>query len=719
MTHIELKVTGMTCAACSGRVERVLLKRDGVLSAVVNLTTETATVEFDENRCSVENLIEKIKKLGFGAEIYNEKKDKMKTDTKGIMVSFWVSAVLTFPLILGMILGFLGIHIHFLHNPYFQLALATPVQFIIGFRFYKHGFYALRAKSPNMDVLVALGTSAAYFFSLYNVIAGKTVSGSMEGLYFESSMTIITLILLGKYLEANARNKTSEAIRKLMALQPETAVLIKDGEEKVVPISEVEAGDVLLVRPGERIPVDGVITTGSSSVDESSLTGESMPVDKNAGDNVFCSTINKSGAINVKAQKVGRETTLSNIVRMVKSAQGHKAPIQKVADKVSAVFVPVILGVAIISFAGHMIYSGGFEKALVNAVSVLVVACPCSLGLATPTAIMVGTGLGAEKGILIKGGEYLELLHKVTDVILDKTGTVTKGKPEVTDVIAYSVSKEDVAKIGVSLEDKSEHPIAKAVSKLAFQKREVTEFISHTGMGVSGIVEGKQCTVGGISLAEKYGATPDEKVKDDINRLENQAKTVMVLTEDKEVIGIIAVSDKVKDEAKEAIEELKNMGVAVCMVTGDNEHTAKAAAELSGIENVIWSAKPEDKSEYVKALKSEGRICAMTGDGINDAPALALSDVGIAVSEGTDIAMEASDVTLLNGNLKLLPMAIRLSKLTMRKIKQNLFWAFIYNGIGIPFAALGFLNPIIAGAAMALSSVSVVTNSLLLRKSKL
>ncbi len=725
MLRAELKITGMTCAACSGRIERVLSKTSGITSASVNLTCEIASVVFDEEVISVEDIIAKIQKLGFGAKVYNEESEKKdKSSEKSLFFSFLVSAILTSPLILGMLLDWIGLPVHFLHNPYLQLILATPVQFIIGFRFYKHGFLALRAKSPNMDVLIALGTSAAYFFSLYNILAGNVIHGSMEGLYFESAMTIITLILLGKTMEQRAKSKTSDAIRKLMELQPDIATIIKDGTEKTVKIDELEVGDIILVRPGERIPADGVIIDGFGSIDEASLTGESVPVDKKVGDNVFCATINCLGALKIKVTHIGKDTALSKIIKMVKQAQGHKAPIQKIADKVSAIFVPTILAIALVTFVLWIVVTKNIETALINAVSVLVIACPCSLGLATPTAIMVGTGLGAEKGILIKGGEYLETVRKINAVVLDKTGTITKGKPEVTDVVILSdeMGEDEIIRVVAAVENMSEHPLGRAIAAYCsgYDFLSVSDFLSHTGMGVSAIVDNTTVATGTRELMHKFETDITGDAENIAVTLENNGKTVMFVSFDSILVAIIAVADSVKETSAEAIEKLSVMGIKTYMLTGDNQRTATAIAKELNIEGFLAEAKPEDKAEYIKSLKEMGYVCAMVGDGINDAPALAVSDVGIAMSNGTDIAMEAADITLMNGNLLLVPAVFKLSEFTMRKIHQNLFWAFIYNTIGIPFAAFGFLNPIIAGAAMAFSSVSVVTNSLLLkRKGKL
>ena len=720
METIELKIGGMTCAACSGRIERVLAKTDGIKGVGVNLTTATAIVTYDPDVISFSEITEKIIKLGFEAELFSEDDtvDFAKAEMRNLKISIIFSAILTIPLVLGMILGWFGIHIHFLHNPWFQLIVATPVQFIIGWRFYKHGFLALKAMNPNMDVLIALGTGTAYFFSLYNTLTGKTNPNSMVGLYFESSMTIITLILFGKYMEARAGAKTSDAISKLIAMQPKTANLITDSGEKTIPLSEIEPDDILIVRPGEKIPVDGEMVKGNSSIDESMLTGESMPADKSAGENVFCGTINLSGTFYMKALKIGKDTTLSQIIRLVRNAQGVKAPIQKVADKVSSIFVPAILIIAAFSFTGWLIAGRGFTTALLNAVSVLVIACPCSLGLATPTAIMVGTGIGASHGILIKGGEYLETAHKITAVVLDKTGTVTKGMPSVTDIISRDGTEFPLSYV-CAIEELSEHPLAKAICKYAEDKNTsypvVSDFISVTGMGVSAIVDEKKWFIGTRNLMtenqidfssyEQYAAA-----------LEGNGKTVMFVGCNHEFMGLIAVSDVIKDTSKEAVRQLKALGCEVYMLTGDNRATAVYIAKKAEITNVFAGVLPDNKSKKITELKNSGHITAMAGDGINDAPALATADIGIAMGNGTDIAIESAHITLMRNDLTLIPAAIRLSKKTMQKIKQNLFWAFIYNSVGIPIAAFGLLTPMLAGAAMAFSSVSVVANSLLLKR---
>ncbi len=718
MQYQELKIGGMTCAACSGRIERVLSKTDGIESVTVNLTAGMASVHFDDSLLSLESIIEKIVKLGFEAEDFHEEDliDTTQKESRSLKYNLLISSILTFPLIGGMVLSWFGIHLPLLHHPWLQLMLATPVQFWIGWRFYKHGFLALKSLSPNMDVLIALGTGAAYFFSLYNVLSGNTIPGTMEGLYFESSMSIITLILLGKYLETHARAKTSDAISKLIALQPQTATLWSDGTPKEIPLAEVEPGDILLVRPGEKIPVDGTITDGFTSIDESMLTGESMPRDKSVDDTIFCASINLSGAIRMKAERIGRDTTLSQIIKVVRSAQGVKAPIQKIADKVSAVFVPAILLLALITFLGWFWATKQLESALVNAISVLVIACPCSLGLATPTAIMVGTGLGANLGILIKGGEYLETAHKLTSVVFDKTGTITKGEPSLTDCIPVTGKKESLLANIAAIETPSEHPLARAIVRGAtgMTLPVCEDFQSITGKGVSGKIQNSLWIIGTRTLMQENNIDISA-IETTASELEAQGKTVMFAGCDGILLGILAVADTIKPSAVQAIKELGKLEINVSMLTGDNAKTAQAIAQEAGIQHVFAEVLPSNKAKQIAALQSEGHVVAMVGDGINDAPALATADIGFAMGGGTDIAIESADITLMREDLTLIPAAIRLSKMTMKKIRQNLFWAFLYNSVGIPFAALGFLSPILAGAAMAFSSVSVVTNSLLLR----
>jgi len=730
--QLSLKISGMSCAACSARIEKVLNKIDGVEKAAVNLASETAAVEYDNSKVKTADIIKAVQDLGYSAERAEEvsrdrEKEQREKETKRLKRELIISAILSSPLILAMILTLIRVDAPYLHNEIFQLIIATPVQFIIGFRFYKNAFYALRAKSANMDVLIAMGTSAAYFFSVYNVFFQEMMPGmAMKDLYFEAAAVIITLVLLGKYLEAVAKGKTSEAIKKLMGLQAKTARVIRNGQETDIPVEEVEVGDVVLVRPGEKVPVDGKILEGNSSLDESMLTGESLPVEKKAGDSVIGATINKFGTFKFQAMKIGKDTALSQIIKMVEDAQGSKAPIQKVADQVSGVFVPVVIGIALLTF---LIRYFGIDQgqnitpALVSAVSILVIACPCALGLATPTAIMVGTGKGAENGILIKGGEHLEMAYKINAVILDKTGTITKGEPAVTDIISIDgTESEEILKLAATAEKNSEHPLGVAIYEKGKAElktvRDPEKFEAIPGRGVLAVIGGANVYLGTRKLMMENNI-PINDVESTVARLEEEGKTAMLMAVNNTLRGVIAVADTVKENSKEAISDLQSMGIKVYMITGDNKRTAQAIAKQVGIGNVLAEVLPEKKAEEVEKLKNAGMVVAMVGDGINDAPALATSDVGMAIGTGTDVAMEAADITLMRGDLRSIPMAITLSRKTIRKIRQNLFWAFIYNIIGIPIAAVGLLNPIFAGGAMAFSSVSVVTNSLSLKRAKL
>lgn len=719
-----LKISGMSCAACSARVEKVLGRMDGVYSAVVNLASEKASVEYDSSKIKVSDIIKAVDSIGYKAERADEissdrEKEQREKEIRRLRLELVISAVLTAPLLFSMLLMVTGIDIPFFHNEYFQLIIATPVQFIIGFRFYRNAYHALRSRSANMDVLIAMGTTASYFFSIYNAFfAGH--GHEMKELYFETSAVIITLILLGKYLEAVAKGRTSEAIKKLMGLQAKTARVVRDGEEEDIPVEQVVPGDVIIVRPGEKIPVDGKILEGNSAVDESMLTGESIPVEKKAGDFVVGATINRFGTFRFEATRVGKDTVLSQIIRMVEEAQGSRAPIQKIADKVSGVFVPAVLGIALVTFLAWYLISGDFAQAVVSAVSVLVIACPCALGLATPTAIMVGTGRGAENGILIKGGEHLEMMCRLNAVVLDKTGTVTKGQPEVTDVIPLgNMERGYVLRLAAVAEKNSEHPLGEAIYEYGLKEAntipDAEQFGAIPGKGVRAVVDEREIYIGTRMLMQETGidTEPAEAV---IAGLEDEGKTAMLMAADGRLEAVMAVADTLKEGSKEAIDELKKMGIEVYMITGDNKRTAASIARQAGIANVLAEVLPEHKAEEIRKLKDQGKKTAMAGDGINDAPALAAADIGIAMGTGTDVAIEAADITLLRGDLMLIPAAIRLSRMTMRKIKQNLFWAFIYNIIGIPFAAFGLLNPMIAGGAMAFSSVSVVTNSLSLKR---
>ncbi|MGN4813508.1 heavy metal translocating P-type ATPase [Bacillus cereus group sp. MYBK163-2] len=729
----EFTVSGMTCAACANRVEKRLNKLDGVNKATVNFALESATVDFNPDEVNVNEMKSAITKLGYKLEVKPDDQDastdhrlqEIERQKKKFIISF----ILSFPLLWAMVSHFSFTSFIYLPdmlmNPWVQLALATPVQFIIGGQFYVGAYKALRNKSANMDVLVALGTSAAYFYSVYLSIQSIGSSEHMTDLYFETSAVLITLIILGKLFEAKAKGRSSEAIKKLMGLQAKTATVVRDGTEIKILIEEVVAGDIVYVKPGEKIPVDGEIVEGKSAIDESMLTGESIPVDKSIGDVVIGSTINKNGFLKVKATKVGRDTALAQIIKVVEEAQGSKAPIQRVADQISGIFVPVVVVIAIITFAVWMIFvtPGDFGGALEKMIAVLVIACPCALGLATPTSIMAGSGRSAEYGILFKGGEHLEATHRLDTVILDKTGTVTNGKPVLTDVIvADGFNENELLRLVGAAERNSEHPLAEAIvegikeKKIDIQSSETFEAIP--GFGIESVVEGKHLLIGTRRLMKKFNIDIEE-VSKSMEALEREGKTAMLIAIDKEYAGIVAVADTVKDTSKAAIARLKKMGLDVVMITGDNTQTAQAIAKQVGIDHVIAEVLPEGKAEEVKKLQANGKKVAMVGDGINDAPALATANIGMAIGTGTDVAMEAADITLIRGDLNSIADAIFMSKMTIRNIKQNLFWALAYNVLGIPIAALGFLAPWVAGAAMAFSSVSVVLNALRLQRVKL
>lgn len=729
----EFMVSGMTCAACANRVEKRLNKLDGVSKATVNFALESATVEFNPDEISVNEMKSTITKLGYKLEVksdeQNSSTDHRLQEIERQKKKFIISFVLSFPLLWAMVSHFSFTSFIYLPdmlmNPWVQLALATPVQFIIGGQFYIGAYKALRNKSANMDVLVALGTSAAYFYSVYLSIQSIGSSEHMTDLYFETSAVLITLIILGKLFEAKAKGRSSEAIKKLMGLQAKTATVVRNGTEMKILIEEVVAGDIVYVKPGEKIPVDGEIVEGKSAIDESMLTGESIPVDKTIGDVVIGSTMNKNGFLKVKATKVGRDTALAQIIKVVEEAQGSKAPIQRVADQISGIFVPVVVGIAIITFVVWMVFvtPGDFGGALEKMIAVLVIACPCALGLATPTSIMAGSGRSAEYGILFKGGEHLEATHRLDTIILDKTGTVTNGKPTLTDVIvADGFEEKEILKLVGAAEKNSEHPLAEAIVEGIKEKGidipSSETFEAIPGFGIESVVEGKQLLIGTRRLMMKFNIDIEE-VSKSMEELEREGKTAMLIAIDKEYAGIVAVADTVKDTSKAAIARLKKMGLDVVMITGDNTQTAQAIAKQVGIDHVIAEVLPEGKAEEVKKLQASGKRVAMVGDGINDAPALATADIGMAIGTGTDVAMEAADITLIRGDLNSIADAIFMSKTTIRNIKQNLFWALAYNGLGIPIAAFGFLAPWVAGAAMAFSSVSVVLNALRLQRVKL
>jgi Cu+-exporting ATPase len=737
---ITLPIEGMTCASCVLRVEKALKKIDGVQDAIVNLATEQAQVKIDPEKVDIEKLKEAVERAGYSVieskedrftveDFVDKEREKylndLKNDLKFALLFtipvFIISMLIMYKPFENLINGFAN------YTSYLLFVLTTPIVFKSGKRFFKIAYNNLKHFSADMNTLVAVGTGSAYLYSslvtFFPQLFGLSDHHSHFQVYYDTSAVIITLILFGRYLEAKSKSRTSEAIKKLIGLKPKTANVLRDGKEITVKIDELKINDLVIVRPGERIPADGFIISGFSAIDESMITGESIPVEKKDGDKVIGGTINLSGSFNFRVSAIGKNSVLGQIIKLVEEAQSSKAPIQNLADKIASVFVPVVILIAIVTFVGWLLSGATFSTALIHFVAVLIIACPCALGLATPTALIVGTGIGADNGILIKNAQSLELTHKITDLVLDKTGTITEGKPKVDEIIFLKDSnKEFNLRLIASAEDKSEHPIAKAIRDYAKENRinliEPDSFRYFPGFGVEANFGEDKIIIGTEDLMKRNGID-FSPFADLINSLFSESRILVFVAINKNPVAIISISDPIKKNSIQAIEKIKSLGINVLMITGDNEETARSIAEKTGIEKYFARVLPDEKAKVISQLKGENKVVAMVGDGINDAPALAEADVSIAMSSGTDIAMETADITLMKNDLMDVYKAIKLSQLTIRAIKQNLFWAFIYNVIGIPLAAFGVLNPMIAAAAMSLSSVSVVTNSLRIRKKNL
>ena len=736
----KFKITGMTCAACSSAVERVTRKKDGVAESNVNLTTTLLTITYDEAKVTPEMIIKKIDRAGFGAEIYVEEKQEEsdENEVKKTKHRLICNIILSIPLLyicLGHMLpitlplpAFMDMHKEPLTFAIIQMIL-TIIVLINGRKFYIVGFKSLFKGHPNMDSLVAIGTGSAFLYSFVMTISIPANPDCVHNLYYESAAVVVTLVMVGKYLEGRSKNKTSEAIRKLMELAPDTAIVLRDGEQTEVPVEQVAVNEWILIKPGSRIPLDGEVIEGSTTVDESMLTGESIPVEKEVGDEVIGGSVNYQGAVTVKVTHVGADTTLAKIVKMMEDAQGKKAPISKLADTVAGYFVPTVMAIAVIAAIVWLVLGKEITFVLTIFVSVLVIACPCALGLATPTAIMVGTGLGANHGILIKSGEALEISHKVDAVVLDKTGTITEGKPSVTRVLSHGVSEDELLRIAASCEQVSEHPLGQAIVNEAKEKglelAKVSDFQSITGQGIEAVIGETIYYIGNKKLCEEQNIDFAE-YEQEAMEIANKGQTPMFVGCDGKVIGVVCVADTLKETSADAIRKIKGLGIEVYMLTGDNRLTADYIGSKVGVDHVIAEVLPNDKASVVENLQKEGKCVMMVGDGINDAPALVQADVGVAIGSGSDIALDSSDVVLMKSDLNDVYKAIKLSKATIRNIKQNLFWAFFYNSCGLPLAAGVLyaingmlLSPVVGGFAMSLSSVCVVSNALRLRKTKL